>query len=152
MKSSGLRRMIQFHFALILLLLAAAAAAQVQKAPTTDPTEEAALNAVLDRLPEAAPRPRWNTTSDLCSGAAADNRIDLYGDPSSKLAIECDCSDQNNTVCHITRLKISDVNMAGNIPEELRNLTRLTHLNLSKNLLTGSIPLFIGELTSMQYM
>ncbi|TVU15752.1 hypothetical protein EJB05_39290, partial [Eragrostis curvula] len=38
------------------------------------------------------------------------------------------------------------------IPEELRNLTRLTNLDLRQNYLTGPLPSFLGELTAMQYM
>uniref|UniRef100_A0A0E0KV86 non-specific serine/threonine protein kinase n=1 Tax=Oryza punctata TaxID=4537 RepID=A0A0E0KV86_ORYPU len=135
--------------ALSVLLLLLATVAQAQKAPTTDPIEAAALNALFDKLNKKAAA-TWNTTGDPCSGAATDS-TDI-NDSSINPAIKCDCSDQNNTVCHITGLKIYAMSAAGQIPEELRNLTRLTHLNLSKNLLTGGIPSFIGELTSMQYI
>ncbi|XP_052154250.1 probable LRR receptor-like serine/threonine-protein kinase At1g56140 [Oryza glaberrima] len=137
--------------ALSVLLLLLAAVAQAQKAPTatTDPNEAEALNDVFAKLGQKAAA-SWNTTGDPCSGTATDG-TDI-NDSSINPAIKCDCSDQNNTVCHITRLKIYDRNAAGQIPEELRNLTRLTHLNLSKNLLIGHIPSFIGELTSMQYI
>uniref|UniRef100_A0A0D9ZQQ1 non-specific serine/threonine protein kinase n=1 Tax=Oryza glumipatula TaxID=40148 RepID=A0A0D9ZQQ1_9ORYZ len=151
--------------ALSVLLLLLAAVAQAQKAPTatTDRIEAEALKAVFEKLDQKA---EWNTTGDPCSGAATDS-TDI-NDSSINPAIKCDCSDQNNTVCHITGLKIYDKDATGQIPEELRNLTHLTHLyELSdflrgvavlqlprhcSNIEHGTIPSFIGELAAMQYM
>uniref|UniRef100_A0A0D9ZQP3 non-specific serine/threonine protein kinase n=1 Tax=Oryza glumipatula TaxID=40148 RepID=A0A0D9ZQP3_9ORYZ len=125
--------------------------AQAQQAPTTrtDPTEAAALNAVFAKLGQKA-QPSWNITGDPCTGRATDGSS--TEDDSFNPAITCDCTDQNGTVCHITKLKTYAMDASGPIPEELRNLTRLTNLNLGQNILTGPIPSFIGELTAMQYM
>uniref|UniRef100_A0A0E0DID7 non-specific serine/threonine protein kinase n=1 Tax=Oryza meridionalis TaxID=40149 RepID=A0A0E0DID7_9ORYZ len=150
---SRVRRQLHLHGSvlLIILLLTAAAVAQAQQAPTTrtDPTEAAALNAVFAKLGQKA-QPSWNITGDPCTGRATDGSSTEDG--SFNPAITCDCTDQNGTVCHITKLKIYAMDASGPIPEELRNLTRLTNLNLGQNILTGPIPSFIGELTAMQYM
>ncbi|XP_008663598.1 probable LRR receptor-like serine/threonine-protein kinase At1g56140 isoform X4 [Zea mays] len=66
--------------------------------------------------------------------------------------IKCDCSDHNNTICHITELKMNKLDVVGPIPEELRNLSHLTTLNLQQNYLTGPLPSFLGELTALQQM
>ncbi|KAG8043494.1 hypothetical protein GUJ93_ZPchr0458g22425, partial [Zizania palustris] len=138
---------------LLLLMLLLAVVVQAQQAPTktrTDPTEAAALNAVFGRLGQTAAT-SWNISGDPCSGAATDS-TDIDNDATFNPAIKCDCTDRNNTVCHITKLKIYSRDVNGVIPQELRNLTRLTYLNLSQNVLTGQIPSFIGELTAMQHM
>ncbi|KAL5214543.1 hypothetical protein ABZP36_003695 [Zizania latifolia] len=145
---------IQLHgFLLLLLLLLLAAVAQAQQAvaPTTktDPIEAAALNAVFAKLGQTADS-SWNTSGDPCTGSATVGTDIDSNNNDVNPGIKCDCSDRNNTLCHITKLKIYDKDAAGQIPEELRNLTRLTHLNLSKNLLEGPMPSFIGELTDMQ--
>ncbi|KAF2935854.1 hypothetical protein DAI22_04g261500 [Oryza sativa Japonica Group] len=133
----------------VFLLLLAAAVVQAQRVATkTDPTEAAALNAVFAKLGQQAAA-SWNLSGDPCTGAATDGTD--FSDQNTT-AIKCDCSDQNNTVCHITRLKIYARDAVGQIPEELQNLKHLTHLNLSQNVLAGPIPSFIGELTNMQYM
>jgi hypothetical protein len=44
----------------------------------------------------------WNIDDDLCTGSAT-NGTDIDNDP-NRLAVRCDCADQNNTVCHITKL------------------------------------------------
>nr|CAJ86314.1 H0525G02.11 [Oryza sativa] len=134
----------------VLVLLLAAAVVQAQRAATrTDPTEAAALNAVFAKLGQQA-QSSWNLSGDPCTGRATDGSA--IDDTSFNPAITCDCTFQNSTICRITKLKIYAVDASGQIPEELRNLTRLTDLNLGQNLLSGPLPSFIGELTNMQKM
>ncbi|XP_071682409.1 probable LRR receptor-like serine/threonine-protein kinase At1g56130 [Lolium perenne] len=102
------------------------AAAQAQMQPQTDPTEAAAVNAILAKLGLKA-QPSWNVSGNLCSGAATDDSMILDDNPNFNPAIQCDCTDQNGTICHVTKFKINDL-AAGPIPEELRNLTHLTKL------------------------
>lgn len=45
----------------------------------------------------------WDATWEPCSGRAIDITA-LDGNPHMKLGIKCDCSYNNNTVCHITEL------------------------------------------------
>ncbi|CAN6229549.1 unnamed protein product [Urochloa humidicola] len=137
---------------LLLLLLLLTASAQAQQARTrTDPVEAAAVNAVFAKLGQTASS-AWNISGDPCTGAATDGTV-IDDNPNFNPAIKCDCSTQNNsTVCHVTKLRIYALNAVGQIPEELRNLTRLTNLDLRQNYLTGPLPSFLGELTAMQYM
>uniref|UniRef100_A0ACD5UEX8 Uncharacterized protein n=1 Tax=Avena sativa TaxID=4498 RepID=A0ACD5UEX8_AVESA len=141
--------------ALSLLLLAAVAQAQQTTTTRTDPSDAAALNAVFAKLGQKA-LPSWNISGDLCTGAATDN-TNIDNNPPFNPAIKCVCSAANTSagntsVCRITRLKIYALDAVGPIPEELRNLTALTNLDLGQNYLTGPLPSFIGELTQMQYM
>ncbi|PUZ48905.1 hypothetical protein GQ55_7G283300 [Panicum hallii var. hallii] len=135
----------------LLLLNSWRAAAQAQPAPPqTDPVEAAAVNAILGKLGLSAP-PSWNISGNPCSGAATDD-TQLDDNPAFNPAIKCDCSDQNNTLCHVTRFKINTLDAVGPIPEELRNLTHLRKLDLRKNYFTGPLPAFIGELTALESM
>uniref|UniRef100_A0A453CQD3 Disease resistance R13L4/SHOC-2-like LRR domain-containing protein n=1 Tax=Aegilops tauschii subsp. strangulata TaxID=200361 RepID=A0A453CQD3_AEGTS len=134
--------------ALALLLLAAAAHAQ--RTPRTHAGDAAALNAVFAKLGQKASS-SWNISGNPCSGAATDD-TPLDDNPNFNPAIKCDCTDQNGTLCHVTRLKINSLDAAGPIPEELRNLTHLIKLDFRKNSLTGLLPAFIGELTSLKYI
>uniref|UniRef100_A0A0E0KV84 non-specific serine/threonine protein kinase n=1 Tax=Oryza punctata TaxID=4537 RepID=A0A0E0KV84_ORYPU len=143
----GVSHLLHLHGCVLLLLLAAAVVQGQSSATRTDPTEAAALNAVFAKLGQKAPS-SWNITGDPCTGRATDGSA--IDDTSFNPAITCDCTFQNNTVCRITKLKIYAVDASGQIPEELRNLTRLTDLNLGQNLLSGPLPSFIGELTNMQ--
>ncbi|XP_066166965.1 probable LRR receptor-like serine/threonine-protein kinase At1g56140 [Oryza sativa Japonica Group] len=93
------------------------AAAQAQQAPKTDPVEAAALNTILGRWGKKA-SPEWNISGELCSGFATDKTDwDYY--PNINPFIKCDCTDSNNTLCHITRLGIGSNNFTGGLPEEL---------------------------------
>ncbi|EEE61687.1 hypothetical protein OsJ_16160 [Oryza sativa Japonica Group] len=130
----------------VFLLLLAAAVVQAQRVATkTDPTEAAALNAVFAKLGQQAAA-SWNLSGDPCTGAATDGTD--FSDQNTT-AIKCDCSDQNNTVCHITRLKIYARDAVGQIPEELQNLKHLTHLTFGINALSGPIPKELGNLTNL---
>ncbi|XP_052165324.1 probable LRR receptor-like serine/threonine-protein kinase At1g56130 [Oryza glaberrima] len=128
----------------------AAVHAQAQKAARTDPVEAAALNAILGRWGTSPPK-TWNTTGDPCSGTAVDD-TNIDRSQTINPGIKCDCSDKNNTVCHITKLRVNSLSVVGPIPAELENLTHLTNLDLQQNYLTGPLPSFIGKLTAMQYM
>ncbi|KAF8670331.1 hypothetical protein HU200_050879 [Digitaria exilis] len=144
-------RLRGFLFLLVLLLLSSwRAAAQPPPPPQTDPVEAAAVNAILSKLGLSAPA-SWNISGNPCSGAATDD-TQLDDNPAFNPAIKCDCSDQNNTICHVTRLKINELDAVGPIPEELRKLTHLVKLDFRKNYLTGPLPAFIGELTALQSM
>ncbi|CAN6229547.1 unnamed protein product [Urochloa humidicola] len=151
MRSKSASYLHGFVLAVLHLLLVASVGAQLAPRTRTDPTEAAALNAVFAKLGLTA-LSAWNISGDPCTGAATDGTA-IDDNPNFNPAIKCDCSTQNNsTVCHVIKLKIYALNAVGPIPEELRNLTRLTDLNLGQNYLTGPMPPFLGELTAMQHM
>ncbi|KAK8986498.1 hypothetical protein V6N11_010054 [Hibiscus sabdariffa] len=60
--------------------------------------------------------------------------------------IACDCSDGNNTICHVTQILIKGHNLTGIIPPELGNLTHLQVIDLTRNYLSGSIPSSLSQL------
>jgi len=62
----------------------------------------AAVNAILSKLGLSA-KPSWNISGNPCSGAATDD-TSIDDNPAFNPAIKCDCSDRNNTLCHVTRL------------------------------------------------
>ncbi|CAL5079477.1 unnamed protein product [Urochloa decumbens] len=126
---------------------------QAQQAARTDPVEAAALNTILGRWgKKAMPSPAWNISGDPCSGAAVDG-TGLDGNNGFNPGITCACSSgDNGSVCHITMLKVYALDVVGQIPSELQNLTYLTYLNLDLNYLTGPIPSFIGQLSAMQHL
>jgi len=113
------------------------------------PSSADALNAVFTKLGLQV-WPPWYS-GDPCIGEATDGTA-IDDNPSMNPGIKCDCSYQNNTICHITKLRMYALNLSGPIPEELRNLKRLTMLNLAQNYLTGPLPSFLGELAAMEYL
>ncbi|PUZ48909.1 hypothetical protein GQ55_7G283500 [Panicum hallii var. hallii] len=135
----------------LLLLLVLTASAQAQQARTrTDPVEAAAVNAVFAKLGQKA-SPAWNISGDPCTGAATDGTV-IDDNNNFNPAIKCECSGQNITVCHVTKLKIYALNAVGQIPEELRNLTRLTNLGFGSNNLNGSLPSELGNLAKLEQL
>ncbi|XP_006654184.1 probable LRR receptor-like serine/threonine-protein kinase At1g56140 isoform X2 [Oryza brachyantha] len=92
----------------------------------------------------------WNISGEPCSGVASD--VSDWDNYPKNPAIKCDCSFNNNTICHIIKLRVYELNIVGQIPAELQNLTYLQDLNLNHNYLTGAIPSFIGKFTFMKYL
>ncbi|THU45434.1 hypothetical protein C4D60_Mb02t17900 [Musa balbisiana] len=120
---------------------------------TTVPAEVAALNAILGRwgwTASATSSPAWNISGEPCSGAAIDSTA--LDDPNFNPSIKCECSYDNATTCHIVQLRVHAMDVKGEIPDELQNLTYLFNLDLNQNYLTGPLPAFIGSLTKLQYL
>ncbi|KAK3121399.1 hypothetical protein QOZ80_8BG0652310 [Eleusine coracana subsp. coracana] len=132
----------------LLLACSWVAAAQAQQAPRTDPIEVATLNTILGRWGLHA-SPRWNISGEPCSGVAIDT-TNVDNDPNINPSIKCDCSFNASTVCHITKLRVYALNVVGQIPAELQNLTYLNSLNLMQNYLFGPVPSFLGQFTALQ--
>uniref|UniRef100_A0A0E0QFK3 non-specific serine/threonine protein kinase n=1 Tax=Oryza rufipogon TaxID=4529 RepID=A0A0E0QFK3_ORYRU len=137
-------------FLWLMLVYASCAAVQAQQAARTDPAEVAALNTILGRWGLRA-SPAWNISGEPCSGVAIDE-TGVDNNPNINPAIKCDCSFNAGTVCHIIRLRVFSLNVVGQIPEELQNLSYLNNLDLRRNYLTGPLPSFIGNFSAMQYL
>ncbi|KAH1120734.1 hypothetical protein J1N35_003894 [Gossypium stocksii] len=60
--------------------------------------------------------------------------------------IVCNCSDGNNTICHVTQILIKGHNLTGILPPELGNLTHLELIDLTRNYLNGSLPSSLSQL------
>ncbi|PPS13850.1 hypothetical protein GOBAR_AA06736 [Gossypium barbadense] len=60
--------------------------------------------------------------------------------------IVCNCSDGNNTICHVTQILIKGHNLTGILPPELGNLTDLEVIDLTRNYLNGSLPSSLSQL------
>ncbi|CAN6851850.1 unnamed protein product [Brassica oleracea] len=124
--------------------------AQNQMGATTHPDEAETLNSIFAAWKIPAQK-AWNTSGDLCSGVAIDDRINI-DDKDYNPLIKCNCNFVNSTICRITALKVYAIDVVGPIPPQLWSLTYLTNLNLGQNYLTGSLSPAIGNLTRMEWM
>ncbi|KAK8527523.1 hypothetical protein V6N12_054730 [Hibiscus sabdariffa] len=64
--------------------------------------------------------------------------------------IECNCSDGNKTICHVTQILIKGHNLPGILPPELGDLTHLEVMSLLGNRLSGPIPGEIGDISTLE--
>ncbi|GLT51812.1 hypothetical protein SLA2020_251940 [Shorea laevis] len=132
------------HFCFIFFL-SAAAKSRAQNA-ATDPSEVSALNSIFQQWGIQAPPNSWNISGDPCNGTA------LSQDLSNIPAIICDCSFNSATPCHITGLEVTRQNIRGVMPEELLAFKFLTFLDLAINYFTGTLPAWIGNLSTLQHL
>ncbi|XP_023729809.1 probable LRR receptor-like serine/threonine-protein kinase At1g56130 [Lactuca sativa] len=112
----------------------------------TDPSEVRALNSIFDQWDVRIPNNEWNISGEPCSGTALGPDFDK---DNGVAQIECNCTFDSNTTCHITKLKVSKLSRKGVIPDELAALTYLTHLKIDQNNFTGTLPTFLGNFSAM---
>ncbi|OMO49820.1 hypothetical protein COLO4_38354 [Corchorus olitorius] len=137
---------------LCILSFPFAVEAQNPNQPTTDPAEVRALNSIFQQWGLSSNyQNSWNASGEPCTGVAIDNSTDIKSEIYNPFII-CNCSFDNNSTCHITKLKVLQLNVSGVLPDELWTLTYLTDLLLMKNHLTGPLPTSIGNLTRMQFL
>ncbi|KAL3821272.1 hypothetical protein ACJIZ3_007177 [Penstemon smallii] len=87
----------------------------------------------------------WNNISrSSCVEATAFNRTFVPGEIYS--SVVCDCSFNNNTVCHVTNIQMQRLNLTGTLPVEFASLSHLREIDFSLNYLNGSIPSIFGQL------
>ncbi|KAI7756964.1 hypothetical protein M8C21_033432 [Ambrosia artemisiifolia] len=89
----------------------------------------------------------WNVASDSCSRGFGLNKTVSINSRSGVMEfgsnVTCNCT---STVCHISRIQLKGLNLAGVLPEEFVNLTFLTEIDLSVNYINGTIPSRFSEL------
>ncbi|OMO88342.1 hypothetical protein CCACVL1_08461 [Corchorus capsularis] len=132
---------------------------ETQNQPTTHPAEVRALNSIFQKWRiSSAYQNLWNTSGEPCSGTAIDDSTDILDDSYNPF-IKCDCSFDNNSTCHITKLKVRLLNVSGVIPDELwtfdfsfpsgadeKSLDR----DIGHNALSGEVPKELGLLTDLR--
>ncbi|XP_060187387.1 probable LRR receptor-like serine/threonine-protein kinase At1g56140 isoform X1 [Lycium barbarum] len=138
---------LSFYFFIMFSLLVEIAVAQRNTTSLpTDPAEARALNSIFQKWGISATN-QWNISGELCSGAAIGLTLIQDINPPAIKCYVCSA-----THCHITGLRIVELDVVGEIPDELWSLTFLNDLNLGRNYLTGTLSPSIGNLTRMQYL
>ncbi|XP_039041185.1 probable LRR receptor-like serine/threonine-protein kinase At1g56140 isoform X2 [Hibiscus syriacus] len=115
---------------------------------TTDPKEVRALNSILQQW-DAQAADSWNISGEPCSGTSLSQDDTVFGDGSNNPSIRCDCSFNNKTLCHITRLRVYALDKRGEMPKELLDLPFLTFLSIAYNNFSGPIPKELGNLKEL---
>ena len=100
--------------------------------PTTDAGGQGTRQALI-ALYDATGGPNWTNNTNWNTDRPLDTWHGVRTDANGKVTI----------------VDLRDNGLTGIIPEEIGNLTSLTHLNLSNNALTGTIPPQLGNLTSL---
>ncbi|CAJ2656944.1 unnamed protein product [Trifolium pratense] len=76
----------------------------------------------------------WDFSVDPCSGG--NNWISK----SEENAVTCNCSYQNNTLCHVVSVVLKAQNLSGTLPPDLVRLPFVQEIDLTLNYLNGTIP------------
>ncbi|KAL2524289.1 putative LRR receptor-like serine/threonine-protein kinase RFK1 [Abeliophyllum distichum] len=99
------------------------------------PKEEVDL---LQQIVTAMGATFWKFNADLCD-------VEMVGvtqtAPSgAESYVDCDCTYENNTLCHVTKIALKSYNLPGILPPAIAKLPYLRDIDFAYNLLTGTIP------------
>ncbi|GLT30495.1 hypothetical protein SLA2020_052910 [Shorea laevis] len=138
------------HFCLIFFL-SSVGKSRAENA-TTDPFEVRALNSIFQQWDTQAPG-SWNISGEPCTGTALSQKDTVFQDNTNvNPAIRCDCSFNSSTTCHITGLRVIELDRRGVMAEELLAFKFLTFLKIDGNYFTGTLPAWIGNLSTLQFL
>ncbi|XP_011082787.1 probable LRR receptor-like serine/threonine-protein kinase At1g53440 [Sesamum indicum] len=99
---------------------------------------------VLQTISSKLQNKYWNVNQSSCIGANGFN-LTFWSDEIYS-GVNCDCSFNSSTVCHVTNIQLKGLNLTGSLPAEFANLSHLQEIDLSRNYLNGSIPAEFGQL------
>ncbi|KAI4308055.1 hypothetical protein L6164_031173 [Bauhinia variegata] len=80
----------------------------------------------------------WDFRVDPCSGKGNWKVLDERKGFES--TVTCNCSFNNHSSCHVVSISLKAQNLSGSLPAEFSKFKYLQLLDLSRNLITGSIP------------
>ncbi|KAL2245500.1 UNVERIFIED_CONTAM: putative LRR receptor-like serine/threonine-protein kinase, partial [Sesamum indicum] len=102
---------------------------------------------VLQTISSKLQNKYWNVNQSSCIGANGFN-LTFWSDEIYS-GVNCDCSFNSSTVCHVTNIDLSRNYLNGSIPAEFGQL-RLIKLVLEDNLLEGNLPANLGSLSNLR--
>ncbi|KAL5716603.1 hypothetical protein ACHQM5_018271 [Ranunculus cassubicifolius] len=92
---------------------------------------------------------QWNVAANSCrTGQGLDKFYDERNATVSNVI--CNCSFNNSTVCHVTNIRLKNLNLTGDLPVEFANLTYLREISLGGNFASGSIPREFGRISTLE--
>ncbi|KAK2431594.1 Leucine-rich repeat transmembrane protein kinase [Trifolium repens] len=82
----------------------------------------------------------WDFGVDPCSGKGKWNISESPNRKGFESSVICDCSFNQNSSCHVVSIFLKAQNLSGTLSPEFSKLRYLKILDLSRNIITGSIP------------
>ncbi|KAL3633892.1 hypothetical protein CASFOL_022654 [Castilleja foliolosa] len=89
----------------------------------------------------------WDFSVDPCSGLSG--WVTLNPANGNDNALTCDCTFQNNTVCHVVSIILKAQNLSGSVPREIIRLPFLREISLLGNRVTGPIPRALANISTL---
>ncbi|KAJ6298241.1 hypothetical protein OIU76_019394 [Salix suchowensis] len=73
-------------------------------------------------------------------------------DNKTQSIVQCNCTFENDSVCHVTNIRVKGFNLNGVLPEELGDLPELVEIDLTRNYINGTIPPRLGQLPKLKIL
>ncbi|PKI54266.1 hypothetical protein CRG98_025326 [Punica granatum] len=99
----------------------------------------------LKDIASALKKTSWDLYVDQCNEMG-------NGTVSTNDNVTCDCTYENNSVCHITSISWKRQSLQGTLPPDFVRLRYLQNLDLTLNYLDGTIPSQWGSMANIRYI
>ncbi|KAF9666657.1 hypothetical protein SADUNF_Sadunf16G0251600 [Salix dunnii] len=73
-------------------------------------------------------------------------------DDKTQSIVQCNCTFENGSVCHVTNIRVKGFNLNGVLPEELGDLPELVEIDLTRNYISGTIPPRLAQLPKLKIL
>ncbi|KAM1461831.1 hypothetical protein ACFXTO_046961 [Malus domestica] len=95
---------------------------------------------VLKEIGKKLGKKDWDFGKDPCTEEGNWTVPISTGKKGFDSAVICDCTFNHNSSCHVIRIFLKSQNLSGTVPPEFSKLPYLEELDLSRNVLNGTIP------------
>ncbi|KAI0496977.1 hypothetical protein KFK09_023303 [Dendrobium nobile] len=120
------------HFALFFLVLSMELGVQAYGAAVLSSNEVQVLKKIAQKIGNNG----WDFSDDPCSGEGSW----YMANATIANGIDCDCTFNGNSTCHVIEISIKSQNFSGGLPVEFGDLRYLQLLDFTRNLFDGSVP------------
>ncbi|KAJ6967324.1 hypothetical protein NC652_004776 [Populus alba x Populus x berolinensis] len=73
-------------------------------------------------------------------------------DSKTQSIVTCNCTFENDSVCHVTNISVKGFNLNGVLPDELGDLPHLLEIDLTRNYINGTIPPRLAQLPNLKIL
>ncbi|XP_065632056.1 probable leucine-rich repeat receptor-like serine/threonine-protein kinase At3g14840 [Quercus suber] len=112
----------------------------------------APLLTALGEIADQLGKKDWNFKVDPCTGNdqswTTTTQVDTYYYNNT---LNCNCNISDDGVCHVVEFDLIANYLSGNIPQEWASM-QLEFLSISTNNLSGPIPTYLGNITTLKIM
>ncbi|XP_019078076.1 probable LRR receptor-like serine/threonine-protein kinase At1g07650 isoform X3 [Vitis vinifera] len=135
-----------FAFILTLLILMCFGSSSVEAQGGQLPRDE---EEALEEIAEQVGKKDWNFSLNPCDGNSnwsTPNRKEM---PLYNNTLTCNCSYPNGQ-CHVVQMSLTVNKLSGPIPSFLGNISTLRYMSMESNMFSGTVPPQLGQLVNLE--
>ncbi|RVW79007.1 putative LRR receptor-like serine/threonine-protein kinase [Vitis vinifera] len=103
----------------------------------------------LEEIAEQVGKKDWNFSLNPCDGNSNWSTPNRKEKPLYNNTLTCNCSYPNGQ-CHVVQMSLTVNRLSGPIPSFLGNITTLRYMSMESNMFSGTVPPQLGQLVNLE--